>query len=79
MHRLSIYSPERKQNKSDYPISPYVHLSLGVYSSAEDGNILISPQLMSHQEIDETVDQLIAELEEFRQKAKNEIDSIIYK
>jgi len=72
MHKLNMYSPLRAWKKGDYPISPFVHLSVG-YHTVSDEHILLSPQLMCDQEIDDIVDKLSHELEEFRKAAKREL------
>ncbi len=76
MHRLSIYSPLSKWKAGDSLASPYVHITVGTHSSTEGEHVLLSSQLMSDQEIDEAVDQMISELEEFRKMAKKEINSL---
>jgi len=75
MHRFAIYSPLGVWEKGDYPVSPFVHLSAGMYSE-EDGRVLLSAQLMTDLEIDHVVDGLKKELEEFRAKAKKELKSL---
>ena len=75
MHKLSIYSPLRTYKKGGYPVSPFVHLSVGIHSASEE-NILLSPQLMSDQDIDETVEKIHRELEEFRKEAKRELKTL---
>ena len=72
MNKFAIYSPLGVWKKGDYPISPYLHLSVGNHFE-EEGNILLSAQLMTSREIDEVVDQLNQELEEFRNNAKKEL------
>ena len=73
MHRLALYSPLSKWPKGGYPLSPFVQLSLGTYSPESDGRVLLSAQLMTPGEIDYVVDQLKAELDEFRIAAKKEL------
>ena len=73
MHRLRLYSPLKKWKVGDYPLSPYVHLSIGTYSQTKEGDILLSSQLMSAKEIDEVVNSMKKELEVFRKKAKAEL------
>lgn len=75
MHRFAIYSPLGVWKKGEYPVSPFVHLSAGMYSE-EDGCVLLSAQLMMDSEIDSVVDELKEELEEFRTKAKKELKSL---
>lgn len=72
MHRLSLHSPFSRWKKGDPLASPFVQLSLGSYSQSEE-HILLSPQLMTDKEVDETVDKLRDELEEFRRRAKKEL------
>ena len=76
MHRFALYSPLSKWTKGNYPLSPFVHLSLGAYPSESDGRVLLSAQLMTPGEIDYVVDQLQAELEEFRVAAKKELQKL---
>lgn len=75
MYRFAIYSPLRAWKKGDYPLSPFLHLSVGTYSKEQE-HILLSAQLMTEREIDEVVDQLRNELEDFRKEAKNELKSL---
>jgi hypothetical protein len=75
MYRLALHSPLRGWNKGEFPISPFVYLSLG-YRSEDNGHTLLSARLMRDSEIDEAVDQLKGELEEFRKKAKEELKSL---
>ena len=49
---------------------------LGTYSESEEGLMLLSPELMTDHEVDETVDQLKSELEEFRRRAKQELHNL---
>jgi len=76
MNRFSIYSPLATWKKGQYPVAPFLRLSVG-FSSEKDGNVLLSPQLMTEKEVDETVDGLIKELEEFRRTTKKELESIL--
>ena len=75
MHRFTIYSPLGVLKKGDYPTSPFLHLAAGTYSEKQE-RILLSAQLMTDSEIDQVVDELKKELEEFRTKAKKELKSI---
>ena len=59
--------------KGDPPFTPYVHIYLSQHMTADSGRILLSPQLMTDVEIDESVDWLIKQLEEARKKAKNDL------
>lgn len=72
MNRFSLYSPLQAWKPGDYPLSPFVHLSLGTYM-VEQGRTLLSAQLMTEQEIDEVVRNSKAELDEFGKLAKNEL------
>lgn len=75
MHRFSLYCPFSESKKGDYPAAPFVQVSLGAHFESE-GRVLLSPQLMTDKEIDEAVDQLKSELEEFRREAKKEINAV---
>lgn len=72
MYKFSIYSPLRAWKRGELPVSPFLHLSVGTYFE-EEGNILLSAQLMTGKEVDEVVDQMKLELDEFRMKAKKEL------
>lgn len=61
------------QKKGDPPFHPFVHLYLTSHSIDDDGRSMMSAQLMTDIEIDETVDYLIGQLETARKKAKNEL------
>jgi hypothetical protein len=76
MVTFAIHSPFRAWKNGDYPGVPFVCLSLGSFSRDNDETILLSPQLMTEQEIDVFVDQTKDELEEFRKQAKKEIKSL---
>lgn len=76
MHRLALYSPLSKWPKGGYPLSPFVQLSLGAYSPESNGRVLLSAQLMTPGEIDYVVNQLKAELDEFRIAAKKELRNL---
>ena len=71
-----MHSPMREWKKGDYPVSPHVSISLGTHSSTSDGKVFLSPLLMSDLEIDEAVDGIKSELEEFRRKGKRELKSL---
>jgi hypothetical protein len=56
--------------KNSLPYPTFVHLCLSGYSSDEDENILLSPELATNQEVDYYVDDLVKQLEKVRRKAK---------
>jgi hypothetical protein len=76
VYRLRLRSSLRKWKKGDCPLSPFVHLSIGTHSQSQEGDILLSEQLMNPLEIDHAVDSMKTELEEFRERAKAELVSI---
>ncbi len=76
MHRLAMYSPLHARKEGDYPLAPFLHLSVGTHSE-EQGHILLSSQLMTDSEIDYVVDEMRQELEEFRKNAKRELKSLL--
>jgi len=57
--------------KGDQPFAPFVHLWLSQSKTDTNGRTLLSPQLMTEQEVDESVDQLISQLEHCRKLAKD--------
>jgi hypothetical protein len=56
--------------RHDPPFDPYVQLSLSNFSQDSAGRVFLSPQLASEMEIDESVDDLMKQLEKARKKAK---------
>lgn len=60
---------ETSAGKDDLPFPTFVNLQLTEFSR-DDGDILLSPRLMTDQEVDESVDWLIQQLEEARDSAK---------
>jgi acyl-CoA reductase-like NAD-dependent aldehyde dehydrogenase len=76
MSRLSVYSPLATWKKGEYPITPFVHVAVAFHSEA-DGQVLLSPPLMTEKEVDDEVDALVRELEAFRQSAKKELATIL--
>lgn len=58
---------------NDLPFDPYVQLSLSNISQDSAGKILLSPRLASDIEIDESVNDLIEQLEKARKQAKDEL------
>ena len=62
-----------KWKKDDLPGNQMIYVVLNEYSTLKDGNISISPQLASDQEVDYEIDLLIKELEKIRKKAKANI------
>lgn len=59
--------------KGDYPFTPYTHVYLSQYSQDTNGKVLLSPELMTDMEIDESVNWLIEQLEKARKKAKRDL------
>ena len=74
MRRLAMYSPLSEWRKGDPLSAPHVCIAVGIDSAPEDDDeILLSSDLMSEREIDDAVEALKNELEEFRIKAKQEL------
>ncbi len=59
--------------KGDPPFRPEVYITLKKLPQEIGGKRLLSPILMSEREIDETIDQMIKELQILRKKPKNSI------
>ncbi len=59
--------------KGDVPFSPFLHIYLSEYSSDSKGRPLLSPQLMTDKEIDESIDYLLTQLEKVRKSAKTKL------
>lgn len=75
MNKFSIHSPLHSWKKSEYPLSPFVHLCLGTQHE-EDGQLLLSAQLMTEAEVDHAVDELVKEMEELRKPAKEKLRTL---
>ena len=67
MGRFSIYSSVPTSGST-----PFIHISIGDYTKEKD-HILISPELMTEREIDESIDSLLNDLQNVRAKAKSEL------
>lgn len=59
--------------KGDVPFTPYLHIYLPEHSIDPEGRILLSPQLMTEKEIDESTNYLIMQLEKARRTAKSKL------
>lgn len=57
----------------DHPVKPFCHIQVGTHTVGEEGEIRLSPQLMTNREIDEYIDYLIADLEHVRKAAKKRL------
>jgi hypothetical protein len=67
-----VYCESPKKN--DTPFNPYVHILVQNRGPVlESGDIQISPNLMTDQEIDGQIDILIRELKEVRKEAKRKL------
>jgi hypothetical protein len=62
-------------NPDESPFTPFVHVRVSSYSTDVHSNIIVSPQLMTAREVDESVDGLILELNTLRAKAKRLLKS----
>lgn len=69
-YHIAMHSPMKDWKKGDYPVSPFVHIV------SRDSSGQLSAQLMSDGEIDDAVNRLIRELEEFREVAKRELKEL---
>ena len=67
MDRFSIYCSIPTSGSS-----PFVHISIGYYTKEKD-HILVSPELMTDKEIDQSIDSLLNDLEHVRDRAKSEL------
>lgn len=76
MHKFALHSPLRSWKKDEMQVSPFVSLAVGSYSEDEEGRLLLTSQLMTETEIDQEVDELTQELEEFRRVAKKELKTL---
>ena len=72
MSRFTIYSPYSKWKETDIPNNAHVNLAVGTCSLERD-HILVSPNLMTEEEIDYAVNAMKDELEMMRKKAKVEL------
>jgi predicted chitinase len=72
MAEISVFKVSPRKN--DLSVNPSVHIYLSSYSSdSKTGRILLSAQLMTAVEIDESVNYLIKQLERARAKAMKEL------
>jgi hypothetical protein len=71
MAEISVLTVAPKKNEPPFP--PFVHIYLSSHSVDTDGRNLMSPELMTDIEVDETIDYLIKQLEKVRKKAKSEL------
>lgn len=62
--------------KGDLPGNQMVNIILNDYATIHNGNISLTAELASDDEIDYAVDKLIKDLEQVRKKAKNNIAKI---
>ena len=67
----------RAPGKDDPPFIPIANLWLSVYSKV-NGKVLLSPELISDEEIDYWVDDLIRQLESVRNSAKKRLSKAQY-
>ena len=71
MAEISVFTVAPR--KGDLPFTPFAHVWLSQHSADAAGRILLSPQLMTDKEVDESVDRLIGQLEKARKKAKKDL------
>jgi len=71
MTDISVFRVE--PGKGDPPCTHYVQIWLSGFSQGPGGRILLSPDLMTDVEVDESVDLLIKQLEKIRKEAKKEL------
>ena len=65
--------------KGDLPVTPFVHIILKSYSSREDRIPLLSPQLMTDREIDESVNYLKSQLDHIARLSKKALKRARFK
>ncbi len=68
--KVTVTAP---RSDSPIPFNPFVHFVLDCYFESKDGSILLSSQLMSSQEIDESADYLIEVINKARKQAKDRL------
>lgn len=71
---FQLHIPNNIWLPNDAPVRPTVGIRLGQHGYAIDGSIIVGSLMSNSQEVDSTVDNLIAELERIRVKAKQELD-----
>jgi hypothetical protein len=74
MATINVYKVA--SGKGDLPFTPYVHIYLSDFTNDSVGYPLMSPQLMTDVEIDETIDYLVSQLEKVRKTAKLKLKKI---
>lgn len=71
MAQIDVFKVAPK--KGDLPYNPYVCIWLSQSSKDNHGRTILSPDLMTEKEVDESVDLLISQLEKVRKKAKRQL------
>jgi len=75
MNKFGLYSAPKAGATGNLPFDPFVALVVGSHVAAE-GEIILTPNLMTESEIDYEVNSLMRELEEFRILAKKKLKSL---
>lgn len=73
MSRFFVFSTARRWKPGDLPAPAFVSVGIAAHTALASGEILITPHLATDREVDETVDSLIADLEQIRRDAKARI------
>ena len=68
MAKIDVFEVAPKKGEMTFP--PYLHIHLSEHFSDSEGHILLSPQLMTDKEVDESVNLLVMQLEKVRNTAK---------
>lgn len=55
---------------ADYPFSPFVHIVPASYGATDNGDVLLTPQCVTPTEVEEQVDQMIADLIQIKRETR---------
>jgi len=69
-----LHVPNNIWLPNDISDGPMVGIRLGQHGYAIDGSIIVGSLMSNAQEVDATIDNLIAELESIRAQAKQELE-----
>ena len=73
MAKIDVF--EKSSGDKSLPGPTFVNLWLSSYSSDSEKRVLLSPELASDREVDDSVDYLIQQFERARKKAKKILNS----
>ncbi len=73
MDNFFVVNPFEKWKPTDIPNNCHVNIAVGAYATSPTGELLLTENLMSDQEVDHAIDRLKKQLEKVRNEAKKKI------